>query len=760
MRRPLFLVCIALVLILAFMGNAGDSKEDSPAFCGETLLCREAKQNNSLKLEGCVAACSAVSEGLRLSVSHIVVRRPDNSKLSILPELKITITTDQEHIRPGDYICISGEYEPYSDSRNPGNFDFRAYYFEKDTAGRIKKPKLLSWKRGTADLNCILYEIKRSLRLSCERNLDEKKGRILSAVCLGEKANMEQEWKNVYQEGGISHILAVSGLHITMVGMSVFHLLRRICVPYAGSAVLSGIMAFLYVWMTGFGVSALRALFMFFIWLGAQVAGKKYDMPTAMAVSALMLTAADPACVKSASFLLSFGAVAAISIFLPCVKETCRIRWRIADAAAGSVCIFMGMLPITLYFFYQVSPWSILVNLIVVALMPSLMGMGFLCAFAGLIHENAGIFFGAAPAGLLTLYELLCRIQQMLPMPVWVAGRPSWAAIFLYYLLLVLTGIAARRLERDGVVSEKQKGQRKANGRIRLLWAVIFCICIGLMCPRPQQELRIICLDVGQGDCALLQFPDGTNCLIDGGSSSEKNVWEYRIGETVKYYGVDTLDYIFLSHADSDHISGVREFLQEYRTGIDGRNIHGITVKNLVLPPTLQQEDFADLRMLAGSQGIEVLWMGKKAAVRSDTGYIRWSISCLSPDSGELSGDRNEDSMVLLVQYGSFRMLFTGDLEGEAEEALAGRAENLDADVLKVGHHGSKNGSSEEFLKKVTPKVAVISVGEDNSYGHPAGETLKRLEACGAEILKTEEWGAVTILSDGIGFTIETFRKI
>ena len=198
-------------------------------------------------------------------------------------------------------------------------------------------------------------------------------------------------------------------------------------------------------------------------------------------------------------------------------------------------------------------------------------------------------------------------------------------------------------------------------------------------------------------------------------------------------------------------MSGILEFLQAYEPGLTGRNIHGITLEHLILPPVADPDDFQKLSMLAWQNGITVSQMEQSMTL----GSANWQFTALSPRSGELSGDRNEDSLVLLFQYGTFRMLFTGDLEGMAEQHLAEQAgKELRADVLKVGHHGSANGSKEAFLASVQPKAAVISCGRKNRYGHPASETVRRLKESGSALFSTAESGAVQITTDGSSFWI------
>lgn len=728
MRRPLFLICIALLIGLLILEKAEAPIQDTSAFMDEELLIKASEKKQVLTLKGCVASCDTISEGKRLSICQISVLDENQISFSLLPTSKLNITTEQSEIKPGDFLVVSGEYVSYQEARNPGNFDAKTYYQSQNVIGKLQNPKIRSVMEGKISLQRILFTIREKLRSSCEQILDEQHGRTLSAICLGEKSNMEQEWKEVYQAGGISHILAVSGLHVTMIGMTVFQLLRRLRVSYTGSAVLSALFSYLYVTMTGSGVSAIRALLMFFLWLGAQVCGRKYDMRTSMAIAAFLIVRAEPKCIQTASFWLSFGAVMVIAVLLPCIQNTCRLQNRFLSSIVGSASIFIGTLPITLYFFYQAAPWSIAANLFVTALMPYLMGMGLLSAVTGLTAKNVGIFLASPVAYILTGFEKICALEQRLPYAVWIPGKPSAVAIGVYYLLLILTGQTTKKW------NWIKKGKQRY--KIWSLWVGISVLCIGLMLRKPDTLLSVVCLDVGQGDCALVQLPDGTDCLIDGGSSSQKKVWEYRISDTLKYYGADTLAYVFLSHADSDHTNGLLEMLKS--------DIDGITIQNLVLPYTEDPADFEEIEHLAEQKNITVLRMEQGDSLQAK----EWSIRCLSPDGEMLCGDKNQDSMVLLLQYQSFRMLFTGDLEGNAEQQL----QVPEIDVLKVGHHGSKNASSEAFLEAASPQAAVISCSEENRYGHPAKETLERLTAAGIRIYETKTGGAIQIKSDGTRF--------
>lgn len=742
-------LCAVAMLFLVIKWAAESPKEDSLLEQTESLLGRE---NSEITLTGHVSQCSRTSQGIRLSLNQITYLTGDNSEISVLPEYKIIVTTEYKEISPGDTVTVRGLYQKFAAASNPGQFDLRSWYFSQKIVGRLSKPQLITVLPGEGGWNGWLYGIRSAMMDSFERILPEKEAYIMSAISLGEKSVLENEWKLMYQEGGIAHILAVSSLHVTLVGMLFYRLLKKAFSRFSIAAIGSGAVAAGYVVMTGASVSAVRAGIMFLIWLGAQVAGRKYDLLTGTAAAAAVILAGDGGQLTQTSFLLSFGAILTLACFIPAVVSTCEIRRGVSRSFFTCLGVWIGTLPCTLVFFYQVSPWSILVNAAVVALMSSLMTLGLLGAVAGIFVHQAGVFLASPAVYLLGIFEALCRIQQKLPLPVWVAGKPSVTAVIVYCLLWIAVLMALHFLQ-----------IRKVSAVVRrLAFAVCTVMCLLVIGWRkPQNEVEIVCMDVGQGDSALLRLPGDINCLIDCGSSSESGIWQYRVSQTVKYYGINRLDYVFLSHADQDHMNGLEEYLEQYAAGFGDGNVHGITLGALVLPK-LPGDDFDEVRRLASRGKIKVLEMetgmflaggGEKGQKKQDD----WTLRCLSPDAGRLAGDKNEDSLVMLLQYGAFRMLFTGDIGSETEQRLLASGADVRADVLKVAHHGSGGSSSEPFLEAVSAQAAVISCGRNNRYGHPSAVITQRLGKFGSRIFETPDVGAVSIYSDGKEFSIETY---
>ena len=250
-------------------------------------------------------------------------------------------------------------------------------------------------------------------------------------------------------------------------------------------------------------------------------------------------------------------------------------------------------------------------------------------------------------------------------------------------------------------------------------------------------------LDVGQGDSIHIRGESG-EYLVDGGSSDVSSVGTYRIEPYLLSNAADTLNYVFVTHGDEDHISGIVELLEGQKLGVH--------IKTLVLPP----EEYCEEKLLGLTRTAEK--NGTRVVTMSAGDALEEGITCLGPEKGAGISPGNEASLVLSLTYGNFDMLLTGDVEGKGEDALVESGRLRKYDVLKAAHHGSKNSSLEPFLETVKPSVTLISAGVDNRYGHPHEETLKRLEAAGSRVYSTQENGAVRIWTDGENMKIQGGR--
>ena len=620
-----------------------------------------------------------------------------------------------QKIKIGQYIQLNGDGKTFEGARNPGNFDAKFYYAKNKLYGAIWNVKIIDVKGAEHVLIEKLFTFRESWKHMLQDKLGYEKGSLLCAMLLNEKGDLQEETKELYQKNGYGHVLAISGLHISFIGVGIFQMLRKLGIGYGVSSIISVFVLTLYVLMIGFSVSIFRAFVMLLFRIGAELTGRVYDMLTAVFVSAAFLVMYEPLYLQDAAFQLSHGAILAIILVEPAIRQYIGKEGYLAEAMYGSLAIQITLLPITLWWYYEISIYSILWNLIVIPLMSVLMTLGILGSFMPL-----KIVWFSGCSIILSIFEWIGKIGNEMFGSRLVLGRPSYIAVLVFYIWILLLVLLAKYKERF------------------CKWMFVSFWIVGLLFIKfPNGELEITMLDVGQGDCIFIQGPRGKSYLVDGGSSDVSQVGKYRIESFLKYKGVNSLDYVFISHGDSDHYNGIKELLE--------RKVYGVRIENLVLPENyLGDEELIELAKLAATNGVKVSCIKQGQFVKEG----KMKLSCVQPGAREKDLEGNAGSMVMELHYKSFSMLFTGDVEGEGEKYLI---ENLNQpyQVLKVAHHGSKNSTSEKLLKIVRPKLALVSAGENNNYGHPHKEVLERIKMQGCRILCTTQEGAIRLKTKG-----------
>lgn len=635
-----------------------------------------------------------------------------------------------EKLRVGNIVKVSGRLSFFEDERNPGGFSQRSYY-------RIRKIAVYLWSDRVECVKDEVFPMREALddlRSRWRELLIEQTGEadagILCAMLLGEKRQMDAEVKELYQMNGIAHILAISGLHLSFVGLGFYRFVRRMTGSYPLGGIAGMSFLLLYILMIGASVSAVRAVIMFCIRVGADMSGRVCDAPTSAAVAAVGVILWRPLSFYDAGFQLSFGAVGGIIFLQPLLAgkrkpESGRKRraGMIRDSLAASLSVQLVTLPVILYHYNEFPVYSVLLNLMVIPLMSLLLALGFLGSLLCLVWEPAGGLCLSLCGSILKLYEFLCGCISHLPLHRVISGEPEIGGIAVYYLCLLVLGLAMYEKARRGICFAAA-----AVGALALL----------LACPAVNHRgLEVTFLDVGQGDGIFIRERGGLTCLIDGGSSDNSSVGRYCIEPFLKARGVSDLDYIFVTHGDNDHISGLKELVERRSVSVE--------IGCIVFPERqVWDEGLEELCTLAQSLGIRTAQIhpGQKVTGKELT------IGCLCPDGNILQKTGNEASLVLEAIYGELDILLTGDVEGLGEELLTELLEK-EYDVLKAAHHGSRNSTGEAFLNKVRPDLAIISAGRDNRYGHPHSETLERLEKAGAVVLNTADSGAIILRMTG-----------
>lgn len=715
-------------------------------------------KENTVIVQGKIYKIENTAFGTNIYLKGVEV---ENGEKSVSVKRIFVNTEKIPNVKIGNIIKVRGKLRQFEEAANKGNFDSRKYYLSLGFYGKIEAGTIEVINSDYSGIRQGLYELRMEIierleKLCSDNNgifsiINNKNG-IIGAIILGDKTDLDSDIKELYSVSGIAHILAISGLHISFIGMAIYRLLRR-RFRFLFSAAVSIPVVLSFGIMSGFGISTIRAIIMFILKIIGEVLGRKYDAITAISLAGLVLLVQNPFVVCNSGFQMSFGAIIAIVLILPIVEEILNTDNKIIKVLSANFTISLVMNPILAWNYYELPTFSFLLNIVVVPLMSVVIVSSIVGIFCSCIMFGFGKVVIFPGCGILELYTFLCNIINKSSVASIVVGQPKVTIIIVYYaiLLVVLFGLKNIRTkytraekERNiikketGLVLEKKaKKERRIKGqnvKLRLACIVGFLLLNCLIYYIPNPGFYITFISVGQGDGILIHGDNGTKVMVDGGSTSEKQVAKNCIVPYLKAEGIGTIDYSIITHTDKDHISGILEILEN-------NNSNRIRIKNLVMPDINMKDDtYNELIEKAKLKKINVLYIKK-----GDTLSLgKTKIKCIYPETTTTASDKNDYCTVLSVKNKTSKILLTGDISKEIEEKIKDDIEE-NYTVLKVAHHGSNYSSSEKFLKKVNPKYSIISVGKNNSYGHPGNETMERLRKQGGVIYRTDEKGGITI---------------
>lgn len=656
--------------------------------------------------------------------------------------------------QPGHVLQAKGRYAPFSISRNEGNFNQRQYQQSRKWEFRVyaDSQKLLFAQEN--QYAAFLYRLRLRMREVYARAMDDENAGVMADMALGEKSLLVPETKDLYRDAGISHVLAISGLHISILGMGILSMLQKLGCHRKWGAVFAAALVCSYCMLSGAEVSSVRAVGMFLLMMAAQVLGRSYDSVTALSFIAAFQLWDNPFLMGYAGFLFSYGAVLGVVVVWKTMERAwarkeekqrkekmqgkgkmrgkCRRLWRLGQNLGGiagvSACIQMATLPLTAYFYYEIPLYSIPVNVCVLPFMGILLFLGFVGGLCGMAFPGLGELL-LVPAGwLLSCNGMICSMAGKLPWANLVIGRPPLPFLLAYYAVLCLCLYLIWR-----------------RGRLCYLWGVALMLAC-LLFVRAGAGFEVDVLDVGQGDGIFIQNENGEHFFVDGGSSDVKNVGKYRILPFLKSRNIRSIKGWIVSHADADHISGLLELLQQ-----------GYPVETLILAKHMvRDEAMESLLQAAQGAGCEVWYV--QPGMKFGSGKTVFTV--LAPD---VEGtERNAASLSVLLEHGAFTGVLTGDIGAGQEQELAksgklARHGAEDVDFYKAAHHGSNYSNSRELLETLVPRITVVSCGEGNSYGHPGREAVERIRDAGSRLYYTMEQGQICIRPGKEGVRVWTY---
>lgn len=663
------------------------------------------------------------------------------------------------NLKYGDYIKIKGEYKEPSKATNYKGFDYSKYLRTLNVYGTVKVKQVKVLGENT---NNIVFTISNNsfikIKELIQNTLDEEKANLLLGILIGYTEEIPEEVHEDFKQSNISHILAVSGLHVSYIILAINKSLEKVQGKKL-ARIFTIFFIISYMFITNFPPSVVRAGIMAIISILGKLTYNKNDIWTSMAISLLIVLIYNPYLITSAGVLLSYGGTIGIILFQKNISniinkiinkiykyKTKNISIKILNYIQENITVSFSanvfIWPIMVSMFNTTSITFFITNFFVSLIIGPIIIIGLLfIILKSLFSKSIVIKFI-----LEKLLEILITISQLgktLPLSKIYVVTPEVFGVVIYYIVILIINIFYKMLnKRNKTTFEKRlinwKNLLKHLIRKNYQKLIIIPICIGLLLITGivlSRDLKIYFIDVGQGDSTLIVTPNNKTILIDGGGSENYEVGKNILLPYLLDRKIKKIDYVIISHADMDHIGGILTILEELKVG-----------KVIIGKQYESSEHFEKFIKIIKNKKIPVQQVSKGDNLNIEKDL---QIMVLFPNKQLISENPlNNNSLVFKLIYKEFSVLFTGDIEEIAEKELINtyaKSSILKSTVLKVAHHGSKSSSIDTFLKKVNPKIALIGVGKNNLYGHPNENVIKRLKDIGARIYRTDLMGEIII---------------
>jgi len=712
----------------------------------------------SVTVEGMVLNREDVGPEKKLTIASEKVLIEGESSI-VKGRLLLILESGGKDIVPGQRIRFMAKLRKPRNFGNPGNFDYERYLRERGVyaTSYLKDDLLLAIIGESHSIWESIISYRRMISEAIEESTIKRSRGIITAITIGDRGYIEESLMTAFRKAGVAHLLAISGLHMGIVAFFFFRIFswllsrsERILLynlAGKGAALLTLFPLSVYLIASGMATSAVRAYIMVLVFLFSVIMERESHIYNTIALAALIILFIWPLALFEVGFQLSFIAVLSIVYLVPRLEKLLKVgvsrgqaSWKdkVASFAIVSFAASLGTAPLTAYYFTEVSFFAVISNLIVVPLGGFIaVPLSSLALFLSMISlDMAKLLFWAASFVMEIPVALSCTISSI-PYASALVVPPTIYEVFLYYILLFLLFSSVRKV----VISS-------------MLLIPTFFIVTEYSGPGHSEgmgELTVTFISVGQGESAFIRFPKGKTMLIDGGGFYDNS---FDVGRNVLRpfllsQGVRDLDYVVITHPHPDHMYGLLHVVSEFVVGdlwINGMPPIDDIYKEILSTAEkrgIEQKVISDLTPDIEIEGVTIHFLHPKVPE-----FIRYK-------SGK---DINNGSIVMKLTYGEKSFLFTGDLEKEGEKRLLSAKDDLKSVVLKVGHHGSLNSSTEDFVSAVSPEYALFSVGHNNRFRFPKEKVVSRFKDRGSRIFRTDISGAVTFITDGSKIRIKTFR--
>ncbi|PGS48979.1 DNA internalization-related competence protein ComEC/Rec2 [Bacillus sp. AFS041924] len=725
-KWPLIFICIITIFITSSICIFQNNKKNSP------------KPKPSQTVRGAIITNpiidgNKVSFIIKLHNQKILLNSFANSKeqLKIFQKRKI-----------GEVCEVNGEVTLPLANSNPYLFNYKKYLLNQDIHWVItaNQHSLMNCNNGSRSiLESIIYS-RHALTKYVEDNFNSNTEGYINALLFGDRLKMDANVESQYQVVGIVHLLAISGSHISLLSLGVYFLLIRIGVTKETSLLITIICIITYGFLAGASASVVRAVIIGVLVGLFKLAKKKVDIASLLFISCIIMLLLKPNYIDDIGFQFSF--VTTFVLVLCSDQILYYSSWYAKGLFTSSITQLVSI-PILLFNFHELSPYSILINLLFIPFISFIiMPLCIICFSLSFINLEISEYLALVLMFFINISDQLLSICMQLPFIKLIFIHPSGGILSLYVVLIFFI-----------LYFMENKKEKKLT-----IYCFIgfFILMTGhLFYPFINPVGKIMFIDVGQGDCILIKLPfNRGNYVIDTGGklSGNEESWmkrknQFSTGEDIlipilKGEGISEVDKLIFTHGDIDHIGGGKEVLQSF------------PVKQLIVGDKVEFTPAEAERIsIAVKKGVEIKKMSEGMSWNIGRNHFQF----ISPIK-DYKGEENHGSIVLWSKIGGKNWIFSGDLDESGETRLINKYHNLKADILKIGHHGSNTSTSENFIKAVSPKIGIISVGAKNTYGHPKLEVLNRLKKYKVKILRTDQHGAIIYEYKGGQGTIYTFK--
>lgn len=689
----------------------------------------------------------------------------------------------------GNIVEITGTYEEPSTARNYKGFDYRQYLKSRNIYGTIdcEKYEIIATNKINVASNIVNY-VQNNIKENMFNILDEEQSALCVGILIGDREKISDITEDNFKKSNLTHMLAVSGSHITYIIVALTTILSKTNRKF--SLITTIFFLLFFTVLTGFTASVLRASIMGIITLLASILHRKSDTINNLGISSIIILIYNPYLLVDAGFLLSYAGTIGIILFSKKISNGIsiivnkinpnllnkeqnnnskiffiksiieKIILYIISSLSVTLSANIVIIPIMAYMFSTISFTFWISNILAGPVMEVVTIFGFIVYFISIIFPILAQFLGIALNLLLTVLLKIAEISSKIPGASIYIKTPSIYMCVIYYLIIyILFNMQAiKQIIRKKAIFRLYAIKAKKQRKNILVIAILFTILVNSIIYVTDKNIKIYFVDVGQGDCTLIQTSGRKNVLIDGGGS-EFGSFDVGKSTLLPYLldrGITKIDYMMISHFDSDHIGGLFYIMENLRVDNIIISKQGESSENLKKFIEILQ---SNIRGSKNKTNIILVKKGDNIKIDNSSYF-----EILFPEE-ELINDNilNNNSIVAKFVSNNFKMLFTGDIEEIAENRLCElykSTNKLQADIIKVAHHGSKTSSTLNFLELVKPKIALIGVGENNNFGHPNDAVLKRIKDLGAHIYRTDQMGEISIVIGNRGnVKINSFIK-